>query len=322
MSIVGREPVLDRIAAPREVATKLGPQLDLLDEIADYGVALLKRCFKTSGRTIEDIVLLPVVFKHLLSTFDAVALLLRAASAYAASIPLRALCEASWTLEWIARKDRPHWARQYYVAYLRRNRAAALKYTPGTASHTRAAEILKNEFPGFSLSEVKQEQIAATLNACERLLASEAFATYNAAFDRFMASRGIKHEPKWFQPIVGNHKPVRSIRGLAEQLGHAAEYDALYGSFSDAVHASAFSPLVSFDGDRVTFEPIRSLDQFRNTCLLAAAFAMRSSQLIVETYRPGELPVFRRTYIEEWRERFMGMPEVVVNAKTIDFDSG
>jgi hypothetical protein len=292
-----------------------------LDELADYGVRLLKRCFKTSGRTTVDLVVLPVLLRQALVMLDSVALHLRNGAVYPAALPLRALFEANWSLEWILTQGRERWARQYHVGFIRRNRNAARAALAGTPENAALVELTQREVPGFELGNEKTEQIRNTLEACGRMLARPEYKDISDAFDRLRAERKLRHEPNWFQPSLSpTEKTPGSIRQMAATLGRTAEYDLIYTAYSSAVHGSSFSSHVSFESERMSIEPIRSAEGFKPNCLLAATVSLRTFRLVLEHYRPEELPAFAKTYVEQFQQRTMRMPDIQINPVYLDLD--
>ena len=123
------EVLLDRTYVPEQIRKDLSEPISFLEELADYGVQLLKRSFFAGERKTSDIVILPVLLRQVLAFLDAVHLHLLNGAVYTATPDLRAMFEATLSIEWIL-KGPPHrkesqaewkerWARQYYVAELR-----------------------------------------------------------------------------------------------------------------------------------------------------------------------------------------------------------
>ena len=66
------ENLLDRENVPRKIAEDLAEPISYLNELADFGVQLLKRSFHASSRKIPDVVLLVALFRQVLAFVDGV----------------------------------------------------------------------------------------------------------------------------------------------------------------------------------------------------------------------------------------------------------
>jgi hypothetical protein len=318
-TIYGPDPLVDRIGVRSEIEDKLAPQLELIDELLDYGVRALKRTFATGERQIEDVVVLLALFRQALVMLDSIALQLRHGAVYAAELPLRALVEASWALEWMFKTGKEESARRYFVSHLRRNRLATLGLTVGSPEHEQLVDLTRDQFPGFVPWEGKEEQIDGVIAATDRLLTKPEYAGINEAFDRFKKQKKLPYEPDWFRPPLAGEDTPNSIRQLAARLDRLAEYELLYSTFAATSHGSRFTVHVEFLDNQVVIEPIRSGEGFKSVLLLSVSIALRIYSLVLEEYRPGEMDVFRRDYVEKWRDRYMGMPDVKVEAKYVNF---
>jgi hypothetical protein len=80
---------------PREsenIEKYYGEELKILNEIIEYGLGLLKRCYATSPKKdITDAVLLGMLLKNVLTMLDSIEILLSQASVFSAHLPLRGL---------------------------------------------------------------------------------------------------------------------------------------------------------------------------------------------------------------------------------------
>ena len=145
------EVLLDRKYLPKEIKKDLSEPISYLEELVDYGVRLLKRSFFAGEREISDVVLLPVLLRQVLAFLDAVHLHLLNGAVYTAIPDLRAMFEATLSIEWILkgpqeRKEsqadwKQRWARQYYVAELRQERSWIRAFIPRTPDHARLKKV-------------------------------------------------------------------------------------------------------------------------------------------------------------------------------------
>src|SRR5208337_840322 len=92
--------ILDRNCL-NPIKEEIQPYLNLLRELVDYGTNLIVRCFVSSGRKLEDTVILPVLLKQAVSMLDAIELLISNAALHSGHLQARTLFELSLYLQWI-----------------------------------------------------------------------------------------------------------------------------------------------------------------------------------------------------------------------------
>jgi hypothetical protein len=178
----------------------------------------------------------------------------RAAALYAANIPLRALYEAAWTLEWVLTKDPEVGPRRFLVGFLRDNRRAAARLKPSTPEANELRRIVSEELSTDWTFSAEQEALAdQTIGSATDLLNGE-LAHINAAFESASAKRSGR-EPRWYQVSVDGGPRASSIRDIVKQLRRLNEYEYLYSTQSKVQHAAAFLGHVTLGGGQAGIEP-------------------------------------------------------------------
>lgn len=114
--------ILDRKESMELVEIHFKDQIQLLQEIVNYGTNLIPRCVKSSKREMHDIFILIVLLKHVVAMIDSVEIQISQGSILGANLPARSLFETSLYIDWILKKDTKRRANQYYVWHLRQNR--------------------------------------------------------------------------------------------------------------------------------------------------------------------------------------------------------
>jgi len=82
------------------------------------------------------------------------------------------------------------------------------------------------------------------------------------------------------------------------------------------MHVSNYGHHVRFRRGEVIFQPIRSVEGFENVFRFSTINALLTFRRILDQYRPGELPAFRRKYMEKWQREFISFPQITVKVET------
>ena len=317
-----RENLLDRERVPERIQNDLGEPVSYLAELSDFGVALLKRSFHGSKRETLDIVLLPVLFRQVLAFLDGVHLHLLNGAVYTAVPDLRAMFEATLSLEWIlkgpadkkeTRDDwKQRWAGQYYVSELRQERNWNRAFIPRTPDHAR-------------LKKVAPDLVSHMLNDPQRLVAAKGrvkgigqhisrypdLKQINSLFGPLAKKLG--REPAWYRPGGPS-----SVGDLARRLHRGDAYQVLYRQWSEVSHGSRTKPHIQIhSGGKLLIQPIRSIDGLDQVLSLGGTIAERAIHLILREYRPGEIQQFARKRQTDWKGKLQ-IPEIKVELKMID----
>ena len=67
--------ILDRTLFRVQIADSFAPQINLLEQLVNYGTNLLPRCFVSSDRGIPDTVAILGFLKHAVTSLDAIHIL-------------------------------------------------------------------------------------------------------------------------------------------------------------------------------------------------------------------------------------------------------
>src|SRR5438105_2716349 len=94
------KPILDDEGATKIAAEQLKPWTNLLRDLANYGSHLIPRAYSSSDKTLADVVVIGILFKQVVAMIDAIEILLCRSAVHAATLPLRAMFEASVYMEW------------------------------------------------------------------------------------------------------------------------------------------------------------------------------------------------------------------------------
>lgn len=298
--------ILDREASTAEAQEHLGPALDLVREVVDYGSNLLVRCMGGTRGEILDVVAIGVFGKQAVAALDAVEQLSRSGSGLGARVVLRALFEASLYCEWVLAGPDDGRARAYYVANLRRELSWSKKALPGTPEHEQFRHAMGDLYRD-PLHDVPggQDHVAARIREVEDHLKGEEFSDINSAFDALR--RGRPRDPSWNR-VAG----AQTLRDVAIAVGRLADYTIFYDIYSGDTHSGSYKRHLEIREGRAVLHPIRNLRHIDEVLQNSLSFAFRTYRALLQRYRPGEIPAYNRLYADECRDRYMGIPRINV----------
>lgn len=302
-------PVLLNREAPAQFMSQYFPsQLDLLKQLTDYGSHLVLNSFHAGEANPTSAIICGSMLKHVVVMLDACEVLLRSGSIYAANIPARSAFEASVHVQWMLEGDTENRVRHYTVAELRRDLNWARRAAKGTVENESFVKMM-----GTLDADVHkaQPQLSGDAHArvpiIEELLANKHLAPVNLAFDLLKKKRKRPHEPHWYE-VLG----VNSIRQIAKLLNLLPDYELMYTSASEVVHAGSFRAHIEILSDRAVVKPIRDTQGASVLIQHVLGTAVRIYRVVTAHYLPGELNKFYQTYLEEWRDAFLNVPNVEV----------
>jgi hypothetical protein len=288
--------------------------ISLIRNVVDYGTNLIPRCFRNSGRNLEDIVILAVLLKHIVSMLDGLDVLVSQGCIYTAHLQVRSLFEAFLNLEWILKEDTSKRALQYYVWNLRLRRKWALRFVSSSTEHNDfIRKVEKYQESLLARSQEHNEDARQQADAISNLLSQAPYHEINQEFERLEGSR--KFDVPWYKPGGPN-----SVADMAERVGYGAEYEVFYSQYSQIMHASAQLDNVKFMDDSITFEPIRKLDRLRPLLNVGIGFSIRAYKTVLKKYRPQEIENFSRKYAKDWRDAFLSIKGVSYNVNHHSLD--
>jgi len=298
--------ILDRGKHELDAKQHFSKHIDLLVDLVNYGTNLVRRAYDSSNKKLEDVIVIGVLLKHVISMIDAVEVLISKGAVSAAHLPARAAFEASLYIDWILKGESEKKAKYYYVSNLRHQRLWALRLKTGTLEKETFSEALKHIEKYIKTADIEAlaKQADGEFNKIDALLSNPG---WNEISDEFEKKKNKKTnaECDWYR-LLG----VSSIRQLAKGVGRLGEYEIFYSRCSEVMHGASYRDHVQFAKGRVTFEPIRQLKDINPVLRLISLAAISSYKSILEVYRYEELTHFARKYQEEWRDAFLNIPSV------------
>jgi hypothetical protein len=323
MSVIehaNRDPILDPSYVAAEARRHFESHLAKARSIADYGSNLLKRLIATrSSESVEDLIIIGGPLRASLSCFDAALLCLENGAVAASHLHVRSLLELDLYVDWLLTRPKLRWARQLYVASVRREREWACRGISGTAEHQSFSIAWRSEFgDDWSIPVEDLDYARQRVSAIDALLDSDTYREINGWFDRARSKRHF--DPEWYK--VGPDAP-RSIFALAKKLNRAAYYLSVYQMCSDHVHGTrsghGFGVAKDLGGGHglVRFEPIRKLSEFSFPFTTSVHLMLRIFERALEHYRPSELRNFSSLLAGEWAG-VLELPEVRENPTAVD----
>jgi hypothetical protein len=124
--------ILDREKHEADVRQHFSKHVELLIDLANYGSNLIPRAYDSSGKKLEDIVVIGILLKQVVSMIDAVEVLISKGAVGPAMLQARAAFEASLYIDWILKWEPEKKAKYYYVSNLRNQRLWVLRFKTGT----------------------------------------------------------------------------------------------------------------------------------------------------------------------------------------------
>jgi hypothetical protein len=293
---------IDREKAVADVKRAYPKQLELLHDAVNYGSNLIPRSFTSSDKTLKDLVVIGTLLRQVVVMLDGVELLASSSAIYAAGLQARALFEASIDIDWILSGNAEEKATYYYVHNIRKQRMWAQRLQPASSEAAAFASVAGD------LETLRDQKVIEsaknTIANIDQHLAKPRFAAANAAFEH-LRRKTSDVDCAWHVPLG-----KRSFRSLAKAVNRDSAYLVFYAHWSEVMHSSNYRQHLTIGDGTVTFEPFRILKGFRVLYMFTLATAFRTYRTILEHYRPGELPNFKRKYLENWQKPFMNMPEI------------
>ena len=93
--------ILDRKKANELAAEHFKDQIELLQDLTNYGSNLVFRAFNSSPKDYPSIVVCGILLKQIVAMLDAVHVLMQEGAIHASYLPARTAFEASIYLDWI-----------------------------------------------------------------------------------------------------------------------------------------------------------------------------------------------------------------------------
>lgn len=303
-SILYRE--RNRIEA-RQIFSK---QIEVLVDMVNYGSNLIVRAFDSSKKGLEDVIVIVVLFKQVVSMLDAVEVLASQGIVQPAFLQVRSAFEASLYIDWILKSESKKKAEYYYVSNLRNTRVWALRCLEGTKENLDLLKFmadLRDKLEPRLVTRELEELAKKQLPEIERILKQDSFCEINSEFER----RRIKKtgaDIYWYR-FFG----IESIMKLAEDVGRLPEYFLYYLRGSELMHTTSYRDQVKFKKGTITFEPVRHLTDMHTLLHDAMSISLSSYLSIIKRYREGERRNIAIKYKTDWQYAYQNIPTVTYN---------
>src|SRR4051812_25861953 len=111
MTDSANDAILDRVEARAQAAEHFAVQLNLLNEIANYGSHLVLRAYNESDKSLVAVIACGVLLKQVVAMVDATQITIEMGASHAAYLPARAAFEASLFINWMLAADEDFRAR-------------------------------------------------------------------------------------------------------------------------------------------------------------------------------------------------------------------
>jgi hypothetical protein len=292
----------------------LGDALNAGRELVAYGANLLLRCFQTMERTLDNAMLLGVLFRQSIAALDAFMLCLENGAVGAAAVHSRGALEASFYIGFVLKRGKKEWAKRIWVYSLRQNLSWVRRMIPGQPERDQYLEGRKQMglVPPEPTKEEVQDYLKDEQAILDRLNADD-LRDLNATFEAVASKRG--YEPDWFRPGLDG---VSSVYKMACELGRQNEYDTFYRSLSWSVHGSYAFTSAIIQGSTMGIQPVRDFEQFKLVFSFGVNTAIKTYVDVMREYRPDEAKGFAQKYLAEWQDRLRNLPEMDIEPNPTD----
>lgn len=296
--------ILDRSRSVQDVDDHFSEQIKLLTELTDYGTLLLVRCHSSSNKQFEDLVILAILFKHILTLIDSIQVLLTNGAVLISQLISRTLFESSIYIEWILKEDTERRAKQYYVGnyleYRRFDRKFLTEYANDKNIKTqieRASEKLGVD-PNSITIEAKKE-----IESIDKSLSKPLLRDIKVEFDGLKKTKG---SVKWYE--LDN---IPNLFELAKKLDLSFDYYLYYNLYSQITHGMVVREHIQINEDSVYLEPIRSIASIKSAFIMVVSTTLRVYQTLLKHYRSSELENLQKKYLNDWETRLKTIKDVM-----------
>ncbi|MFC1693748.1 hypothetical protein ACFL1R_09615, partial [Candidatus Latescibacterota bacterium] len=130
-----------------------------------------------------------------------------------------------------------------------------------------------------------------------------------------------KYDREWYKLYLKENgfKPSHcSLWGISDLLDRKIEYNDFYKLFSKYTHIDImYDNLVIRDGS-FQIIPIRNPQPIGSLLSVVFGICLKTYKIILNKYRPGEISIFEKQYLEKWQPIIMRSYEINVHRNTID----
>jgi hypothetical protein len=299
--------LLDRdvnIAAVKQTFSK---QIDTLVDMVNYGSYLILRAFDSSKKRLEDAIVIGVLLKQVTSMVDGIEVLASQGIVNPAYLQVRSAFEASLYIDWILKSESTKKAEYYYISNLRNTKLWTLRYLKGTKENLDYLELMsdiRDKIKPSSQTKEQEEKAKKQVADIDRVLNQDGYREINTLFEK-RRSKTTGLDVHWYQ-LLG----IASIKKLAETVGRLSEYVVYYSKGSEFTHTTSYRQHIMFNKRKVTFEPIRHLENMHSVLQAGIGICLSSYFSIINHYRYGESRAFIMKYKTDWQDAFLNMPTI------------
>lgn len=299
--------LLDREIAVAEVRDIYSKHIEVLVDMINYGSNLIARAFDSSKKKMEDIIVIVVLLKHIVSMIDAIQVLASQGIVNPAYPALRSAFEASLYIDWILKSDARKKAEYYYVSNLRNIKLWTLRYLHGTKEnidYSRFIDEIRDYLEPQILTKEQEFDAKNQVKEIDRILNQKGFSEINNEFEKQMNKKtGI--DKSWYK-LLG----INSIMKLAQNLNRLTEYSLYYSRGSEFTHVASYRNHVKFKDGKISFIPIRYLEDMQSILQGAMSICITSYISIINHYRYGERKNLGLKYKNDWRDLYQKIPTI------------
>lgn len=295
-----------------EVSQIFPKQVEMLVDMVNYGSNLIARAYDSSNKKLEDIIVIVVLLKQVVSMIDSIEVLASQGIVRPAFLQVRSAFEASLYIDWILKSESNKKAKYYYVSNLRNTRFWALRILEGTRENldfkqlmADMKDILDPRLIPLEYKELAKKQITEV----ERILKQENYSSINSEFEkRYNKTNGV--DIIWYR-LLG----IDSIMKLAEEVDRLPEYVVFYTRGSELMHTKLYRDQVKFKKGIIIFEPIRHLEDMNRLLHYTISISLSAYLSIIKHYREGESDNFAKKFKNDWQQTYQHIPAVTYKEK-------
>lgn len=299
--------IIDREKNKEEARRIFSKQIEVIVDLVNYGSNLVVRAYDSSARKLEDIIVIGVLLKQVISMVDAAEILASQGAPRPAYLQVRSAFEASLYIDWILLSESEKKAKYYYVSNLRNIRLWTLRYLPGTQENVYFSKLI-SDLEGYIepklVTEEEKKEAKHQVVEIDRILSQDGYREINGEFER-RRSKKTGAEAYWYKPLG-----IESIMKLAEDVGRLPEYIIYYSRGSELAHITSYRDQVEFKKGIIKFEPVRHLEDMHTILQVVMGVCLTSYVSIIIHYRYGERKSLARKYKADWQNAFQNIPSV------------
>lgn len=283
------DPELQKNLASRQIEAATA----LLGELRNHGHRLFDRCADRPSGGDENMVIL-FLFYHLVEMLDAVGVLVSEAAVPPAQLMVRAEFEALLALKYVLKEDTVRRAHAYLVCDVVERLEFYATLDPNTEEGRSLRQAIASDLDcaHMRLPAPRPAAAAALGSVLKKPLYKEGFEEHTRV------RRKKRPYPHWYELFGG----PRSIRQLAQAVGHLGSYEILYGGWSATGHASDVirRNLTEANGGPAV-RPIRNPQLLSSVVNMAANFYLDAARLLIGKYCVEEQRAYGEWYVRDVR---------------------